>query len=332
MTSGSLISHAEPKLLHFTNARSCEFGLLSRKELCAVDSNNAHCKSFIQAALYDVNGLLVPLSERRRGPGGDVVLSVNMPILPEIRDISRTIPGRSVYLGNFMAQYGHFIIETLSKCWSLTGNRPYDNYVFYPFVFRGGTTLSAYHEFFFDKVNISTNKIIILNRSTTFEEIDVPEQLWIVNGKANFLLSSFYSKIALTEGKPLGARKLFLSREQAGYRRLDNVGEVEEVFRRAEFEIIYPESLGIREQMDTYRDAAVIAGFCGSAMHNCIFAPRGCTLIEVGDLRAPNRFMSTQEAANQLAQVRAYRISYIELAPRCISAEHVAIELSKFDP
>ena len=124
MTSGSLISHAEPKLLHFTNARSCEFGLLSRKELCAVDSNNAHCKSFIQAALYDVNGLLVPLSERRRGPGGDVVLSVNMPILPEVRDISRTIPGRSVYLGNFMAQYGHFIIETLSKCWSLTGNRP----------------------------------------------------------------------------------------------------------------------------------------------------------------------------------------------------------------
>jgi hypothetical protein len=324
MQTGTLSITAEPKLSRFENAQSCEFRIFKNHELCPASKRFIHCTRFIEACLYDDRGDLIPASERPAGGGlnGDLVLNVNLPVLPFPGRPERRIAGRSIYLGHWMLQYGHFLIETLSRCWSLAEDNAYDNYVFYPFVFNGGAAeIIHFQRFFLERLGIPVEKIVFLDAAASFERVDLPEQQWPLSGPANALLSSFYARLAHSEKRAIGNRKLFLSRKPAGFQRLFNISEVEEVFLGAEFEILYPESLAISEQITAYREAAIIAGFSGSAMHNCIFAPRGCTLIEIGDVRSPERFLLPQRVANELSGMRAHRIPYFESRPGCIATD-----------
>jgi capsular polysaccharide biosynthesis protein len=58
-----------------------------------------------------------------------------------------------------------------------------------------------------------------------------------------------------------------------------NEQEVEALFRAHGFEVIYPEAVGFREQLDLYGGCSVIAGPAGSNMHNSAFLPRSASVI-----------------------------------------------------
>lgn len=306
------LTYHEPKLVRLRDVRSCAFRRRSGQDMCAVDRSFAHCRFFVDAALYDMNGDLIPLSERQGGLVGDHVLSISPMRLPDeaVKKERRRVSGRSIFLGHFMNHYGHFITETLSRCWSLPGGEPYDNYAFYPFIFGEGiTAIQKFHEFFLQRVGIPRDKIIFLDEEVVFDDVSIPEQLWVINRSANAALAPFYARFG---GRLRGSRKLFLSRIQSTFSRVTNVAAFEEIFHAAGFEILYPETLDIEQQMEAYNDGATIAGFPGSAMHNCIFAPKGCELIEIGDSRSPNEFMQMQHVANALASVNAHRIPFDE--------------------
>lgn len=66
----------------------------------------------------------------------------------------------------------------------------------------------------------------------------------------------------------------FFSRGQWGKnaRSLLNRDEIENLFRVAGYEILYPESLSLDAQVALYTSARIIAGESGSALHNSVFA------------------------------------------------------------
>lgn len=92
-----------------------------------------------------------------------------------------------------------------------------------------------------------------------------------------------------------GGRKLFVSRARSdrAARALQNRAEIEDVMATAGFEIVHPEHLGLDEQIDLFRDASSIVGEYGSAMHNCIFSPRGTRVLVLrGDRDEPGFLQS----------------------------------------
>jgi hypothetical protein len=64
-------------------------------------------------------------------------------------------------------------------------------------------------------------------------------------------------------------RHVYLSRSQLPWhcRRLANERQLERILRKAGYAVVYPERLGIQQQVALFRDAAVIAGPYGSAFH-----------------------------------------------------------------
>ncbi len=68
-------------------------------------------------------------------------------------------------------------------------------------------------------------------------------------------------------------RKILLHR--ANYRIIKNSKEIYGLARQAGFEIIQPEKLSFKEQVDLFRQASHILGPAGAAMTNLIFAPEG---------------------------------------------------------
>ncbi len=91
---------------------------------------------------------------------------------------------------------------------------------------------------------------------------------------------------ALPGGTAEGGKKVYVSRALSGvgrrqYRHMINEIEVEDILRRRGYEIVYPESLSLTQQMRSLRGARVVIGPSGSGMFNTIFAPPGCRIVDI---------------------------------------------------
>jgi hypothetical protein len=223
---------------------------------------------------------------------------------------AHVVTGRTLFLGHFMNHYGHFLTETMSRLWALEGDIPYDNYVFFPFIFDDGrVTAQAHHEFFLEKFGLKGRELNILRHPARFEEIHVPEALCTINAAANIKLKETYDRVSKPFRVGAPNRCVFLSRLQP-YGRFTDVAGVEDIFRRLNFEIIYPETLSIDVQLAHYANASVLAGFAGSALHNCVFCPPRTQLLELGDMRSSDEPLSMQQILNRLSRVNASFVPY----------------------
>jgi hypothetical protein len=82
------------------------------------------------------------------------------------------------------------------------------------------------------------------------------------------------------EDKPIGKRRLWISRSHARWRRLVNEEELFPILQKAGFEPVELERLSFREQVKTLSQAGVVAGPHGAGMTDLLFAPRGIRVLE----------------------------------------------------
>jgi hypothetical protein len=83
------------------------------------------------------------------------------------------------------------------------------------------------------------------------------------------------------EGRPIGKRKLWISRSRARYRRLLNESEILGILEPLGFEKVELETLSFRQQVDLFAQADVVAGPHGAGMTNLLFAPHGTRVLEI---------------------------------------------------
>jgi hypothetical protein len=72
------------------------------------------------------------------------------------------------------------------------------------------------------------------------------------------------------------SRRLFVSRSGwGGSRPLEERRQIEAVFASKNFEIVMPETMPLDDVISLFSRAAIVAGECGSGLHNTIFCPPG---------------------------------------------------------
>jgi hypothetical protein len=182
--------------------------------------------------------------------------------------------------------------------------------VFFPFDPKGTPdAFLDYQTITLEKFGIAAHRVTILEAPTAFEEIHVPEPLYTINHRANIHLANIYRRFATFYAQDGRSRRIFLSRLQP-YTRVANVTAVEEVFRELDFEMVYPETLDLPAQLALYANCSVMAGFAGTALHNCLYCREGTALIELGDTRSRDEPLRTQRIVNQATGVEAHFIAY----------------------
>ena len=327
MTAPSLVVHAEPQCLTLRDAIATPFELVAPADAPEQQPRHASFKAYTRGCLYETDGARVDLSVRVGGIGGDQVASIDPAILPPEQRGGSWLTGRTLYLGPCMNHYGHFITEGLSRYWKQDIG-PVDHVVAYPFMHNGGTIqIEDFHRHLAGLLNVPIDRMASLRSQTVFDEIVVPEQLWIGNVHANAHMRAVYERIRTRHVGRKSSGRLFLSR--APSKRLGNPLAVEEVFASFGFRVIYPERLPIAEQLALYANCEVLASFSGGGMHNCLFARPGLMTVEVGDTRARRNPMLMQRMANELAQVEAHFIPFGEGTEADIAPKVVRKNLSK---
>jgi hypothetical protein len=323
-----LIKIHDPKIEIHRRAFSTEFRQFSRDELQSVEKGFGHCTRATLGAIYDGDANLITLSERGGGRNSDLVVGLDPARLVDRHNLKTPVyvPGRSLFLGHYMNHYGHFLVETMARFWAVNIAK-FEHYVFFPFIFNDGNIADLeFHNIIFDKCGIDKQKIIFLRNPTKFEEIFVPERLTTINICANIKASEIYRNISDSYIKKGEGNRIFLSRLQP-YGRVENVPQVEEVFREFGFDILYPEILPYERQLKSYANCRIMAGFAGSALHNCVFCREGTVLIEIGDKRSQGRPLSTQKITNQIARVEERFVPYRGTPEGSIDIDNLRQEL-----
>jgi capsular polysaccharide biosynthesis protein len=97
----------------------------------------------------------------------------------------------------------------------------------------------------------------------------------------NFLRARMgVAALAATPGEP-GMRKLYVSRNDAGGRRVLNEAALMERLRPLGYRMVTPGRLGVADQVATFARASHVVGMHGAALANFVFAPPGAQLVEI---------------------------------------------------
>ena len=136
------------------------------------------------------------------------------------------------------------------------------------------------------RIGIPPERIRVIQRGTRFESLIVPDRLWRISRSVNRRFDDILGRITAGHVRGRPDLRLYLSRSEIPRRSIGNERDIEDLFRRAGFEVLHPQNHGFPAQLELYGRAAVLAGLAGSALHNIIFCPKGAATISIGDSRA----------------------------------------------
>ncbi len=104
--------------------------------------------------------------------------------------------------------------------------------------------------------------------------------------------------------------RIYISRENARYRRVINEDEVMEVLQKFGFEIVAPESLSFRQQVALFNGAKIIISPHGAGLTNIVFCEPKTTIVEIF---APGYMMQYYWIIANIANLNYYYITGIGL-------------------
>ena len=78
-----------------------------------------------------------------------------------------------------------------------------------------------------------------------------------------------------------GATRIWVSRNKSRRRRVANETELLPLLRKYDFEVVWPEDLSFKQQIEVFSNARIVAGLHGAGLTNMAFMPEGANVVEV---------------------------------------------------
>ena len=220
--------------------------------------------------------------------------------LADIQNTATVLKGDSFYLGWLSKNYGHFLVESLSYLWPLIAtDMDITKVRFVGFPMERDLCVESAPSFLtkaFQQFGIALSEIQLVREPVIFERLFVPTPSFhLLQGYCTPMQPTVWQTIQgnhWLKNKSI-ERKCYLSRRKYEIangrprRPLANELEVENLFRKYGFEVIYPETLSFEQQLYLYKHCSVIAGLAGSNMHNAAFMPPDTKVI----ILAPTSFV-----------------------------------------
>jgi capsular polysaccharide biosynthesis protein len=216
-----------------------------------------------------------------------------------------TQPGLYYFAGAAWEQFGHFVLEGLSRWW-LLALLPESIRAGLRFVLYNDRPLQAWQLELLGGLGIAANQILYLTEPMRFERVIVPSIAYNLHRGAAYAQGDTWESIGRAFDRGDGPERVYLSRSRYGPNRaLTNETEVERRFEARGFTVLHPQELDIAEQVASIRHARLIAGSAGSAMYLSAFARRGARKLII----SPRNFTFRDDQL--ISYLRGEEITYI---------------------
>lgn len=204
----------------------------------------------------------------------------------KIVDKSEVQPKRVVYGGFMRHQWGHFIVNTMSRIWFLYAHPEieYDKIVFSLPPHEPHRLNDNFREFF-EKLGL-LDRIEFISGPTAYSKVIVPELSWSLqhhySEEFNLVYDALIQKVLADKDCTTETfEKVFFTRSQLEKSKNCEIGIefLDEFFGKNGFKVIAPETLTLSQMILVMQNAKVVAGASGTTVHNILFGKHGQKLI-----------------------------------------------------
>jgi capsular polysaccharide biosynthesis protein len=163
--------------------------------------------------------------------------------------------------------YGHDLLEVVSASWAWRVNCK-------DLKFATSTKDSTYVRTLLNAAGITSENIIFFDTPLLATELLYPDPSIKLRRYAHPVALDLFRKIgdSLFDKELITPERIYISRSRSRGRSLKNELEIEAIFNAYGFTVIHPQELSIEAQVTHFRNAKLIAGTGGSAMHNTVFS------------------------------------------------------------
>lgn len=201
---------------------------------------------------------------------------------------ARRIPGRHVFAGVLLQHFGHAILESLSRAWSLKAEPDL------PALWLSRSERPSRPMLdLLDMVGFAAPAHAVIHDPVVVEELLVPQQGCEFGG---FYHPQQAAALAVQPfGDSIGGRRVWLSRSflPDGVARIEGESEIEHHLAAAGWTILAPERLPLAGQLAALVGAQEIAGFMGSAFHLVLLLEGVSARVRILDRGLPRDLVQT---------------------------------------
>ena len=187
----------------------------------------------------------------------------------------------AVFVGNVFPQFGHFLLEHMNRAYVALDKK----YKRAKFVLVNNKDVSPVPNYMFELLEllgVKRENILVLNETTQFRRVYVPDQGFNIPVYSSDAFGKMYDAIAKNV-KPLREKyeKIYVSRTAMQTRRTYGEGVVQKIFEKNGYKIIWPEKLPLSQQIALVKNARVLAGCAGTALHLALFMKSGGVVVQI---------------------------------------------------
>ena len=251
--------------------------------------------------VFDKSLKFVKTSRQMRKNNGQFVPKFNHENIPYIDE-------DAVFIGNVFPQFGHFLLEHMNRAYALLDKK----YVNMKLVLINNMGLQIVPEYMYKLLELLGAKrenIIILNQTTRFKNVYVPEQGFNIPVFSSQVFGKTWDKIAENVPDTEIYEKIYVSRTALKTRRTYGEGVVQKIFEKNGYKIIYPETIPLVDQVSLVKNCKYLAGCAGTALHLALFMKPGGTVIQIKRNRLPKCNADIQNLINDTKKLNGIFIS-----------------------
>jgi capsular polysaccharide biosynthesis protein len=334
-------SHQEFPLIPDSDldARWVDGAIVSRADSGSINWNVQAPRSYVRGAVYTDRGEIVDASQRAGGTGGDLVATVNPRHLTaeELKEAAgHRVHGPWLYAGSWMHGFGHFIVETLPTLWPLLADDQQADAARGIVAHRFTSRRRHAWQDALVRPLIGDREIRVVDATpASYERLLVPARPYLYESAISPRAADVWDCVArrIAPQRPSHSARIYLSRTRfvdtlpadapARSRAYANAATVDELFRQRGFAIVYPEDLSVADQVALVRDAEIVAGPSGSALHLAAFMRSG-RVIELGDSRTATNLVVTQRAIAAVKGQLIVHIPFVEGGTECVDIDYLS--------
>tara|TARA_Y100000593_G_C4317200_1_gene341553 strand:+ start:2266 stop:3378 length:1113 start_codon:yes stop_codon:yes gene_type:complete len=260
-----------------------------------------HSIHYPQPLLYSRGRLLLPTIEKFMSLGRGTVYEKDMRYDGELYPYNEICGTPVFYFVYNMANYYHFIYDTLPYLYSYFYHRKYNRNLkllvsppdgqddLYPFVWDCLELLGIKEEY-----KIRREDVVFLDRNTLYNVVLVGSSLTHNHQSNEPPHRGLFEVLGRMKGEYDGPEKVYVSRRTWLNDKSDNIGtnyterrrcvnedEMAEYFISLGFEEVFCENLTMSEKIGLFRGAKVVAGPSGGGMVNVLFSPPDTKVISI---------------------------------------------------
>ncbi len=235
--------------------------------------------------VFDDNGSLIQASLQLRNK------IVQEP--PKFTPPTNFLDIEAVYIGTLEDHFGHFLLEHTNRLYPLLQAK-YKNM---KYIILNNRNLPTVPDFVFDflqMLGIKQSDVYVINDNIKVKRLYVPPVAFEIPNMSSSAFGKTFDAAAAHAQPAHQIEKIYVSRERLPERATFGEQQIQRVFEKNGFTVIYPEQLSLYEQICYMKHCKCLAGIAGSALHLSLFMPCGGTVIQIKRNKLPADNANTQ--------------------------------------